>query len=210
MSARPRQLHHLIRGRPPCGHRENVALSAVHFSAAQSWRWHTPAMPLLLPLMWSSTTSVNSSRTPSRKPVATVRRKSCNVHGTSGAATAPDTAAALARNHYRLVDARFACDQSPKGVPTALGRASVPARGSRRGRRRKIKNLKVPVRQGLRTGKRARRGAETKINVAMACGRREPAKGCPLSDRTRRWVSIVADRPDFGLKCLHGADIAFL
>jgi hypothetical protein len=32
--------------------------------------------------MWFSTASVTSSRTPRRcKPVATVRRKSCNVHG---------------------------------------------------------------------------------------------------------------------------------
>jgi hypothetical protein len=99
----------------------------------------------------------------------------------------PGAAAALARRSIIAVSkARFAWEQSPKGVPTAPGRASVPARGCRRGRRRNIKNLKVS--RSASSANTERRDAEAKIKrdgvwylagALSFCGRKEPEKGCP-------------------------------
>jgi hypothetical protein len=66
-----------------------------------------------------------SSRTPRRcNPVATVRGRSCSVHGTSGVAIVLDAAATFDRaSVLALSSAAFAFDHPAKGVPRKPGSA---------------------------------------------------------------------------------------
>jgi hypothetical protein len=105
---------------------------------------------------------INGEETPRRcNPVATVRRKSCNVQGTSGAAVVPDAAAALARaSVIALSSARFACDQSARA-----------------------RHLTAPLFYAARVIH-----VIPAIPACPVCAESEPARRCPAKPQRRPWA----------------------